>query len=103
MAATAFAAHGDDPVLAALAGAVETHRGRFDRAVPYLQVAHRHRPQDLTIRTNLAEALFHVGEAAQALALCDVASAAAGPHLRPARLCAHPEPEAGTGGGRERG
>ncbi|MCJ2188156.1 sulfotransferase [Novosphingobium sp. 2638] len=94
MAATVFAAHGDDPVLAALAGAVETHRGRFDRAVPYLKVAHKHRPQDLTIRTNLAEALFHTGHAAEALTLCDDASAAAGPNLRLARLGAHLAQEA---------
>ena len=94
MAASAFAVHGNDPVLGALAGAVETHRGRFDRAVPYLQVAHRHRPQDLTVRTNLAEALFHVGQTAEALALCDDASAAAGPNMRLARLGAHLAQEA---------
>ncbi|GFM29933.1 TPR domain-containing protein [Novosphingobium sp. PY1] len=94
MAASCFAQHGDDPVLAALAGAVESHRGRFDRAVNYLQVAHRHRPQDLTIRVNLAEALFHTGDAAGALALCDDASAQADPTFRLARLGAHLAQEA---------
>ncbi|MCJ2177234.1 tetratricopeptide repeat-containing sulfotransferase family protein [Novosphingobium album (ex Hu et al. 2023)] len=95
MAASAFAVHGNDPVLGALAGAVESHRRRFDRAVPYLEVAHRHRPQDLTVRTNLAEALFHTGRAADALALCDDAAAAAEPNLRLASLGAHLAQEAG--------
>ncbi|SFG14688.1 Tetratricopeptide repeat-containing protein [Novosphingobium sp. CF614] len=94
MAAATFAAHGDDPVLAALAGAVESRRGRFDRAITYLRVAHRHRPQDLTVRANLAEALFHMGRSTEALALCDDGSAAAEPSLRLARLGAHLAQEA---------
>ncbi|MCT2399673.1 tetratricopeptide repeat-containing sulfotransferase family protein [Novosphingobium mangrovi (ex Huang et al. 2023)] len=94
LAATTFATHGDDPVLAALAGAVESHRRRFDRAITYLEVAHRLRPQDMTVRVNLAEALFHVGRAAAALALCDDASARAEPNLRLARLGGHLAQEA---------
>ena len=46
----------NDPVLAALGGAIEFHRGQFDRAVPLLSQAHANKPGDITIRTNLAEA-----------------------------------------------
>lgn len=89
MAATAFAANPRDPVLAALGGAVESHRGQFARAVPYLEAAHGQRPQDITVRANLAEALFHVGRSADALRLCDDASAGTDPTLRLARLGGH--------------
>lgn len=94
LAARAWTEKGDDPVLAALAGAVESHRGQFDRAVSYLEVAQRLNPQDLTVRTNLAEALFHAGRPADALKLCDEASAQADPNLRLARLGGHLAQEA---------
>jgi Flp pilus assembly protein TadD len=75
-----------DPVLAALAGAVEFHRGQFERAVPYLRTAHSARPDDLTVRANLAESLYRCGQADAALALADPAIAKADPTLRLARL-----------------
>ena len=65
--------HADDPVLAALGGAIEFHRGQFDRAVPLLQIAHRYHPQDLIVRGNLAESLYRSGQNAAALLLCDPA------------------------------
>jgi len=91
---TATLAYPNDPVLAALGGAVEFHRGRYDRAVPYLEKAHARQPGDLTVRANLAEALFQVGRAAEALRLCDDASAKSDPSLRLARLGAHLAQEA---------
>lgn len=94
VAASAFEGNSEDPVLTALAGAVEMYRGQFDRAVAYLQAAHRARPEDITVRANLAEALFHVGRAADALALCDDTSAGRDPSLRLARLGAHLAQEA---------
>ncbi|MBO9516949.1 MAG: sulfotransferase [Porphyrobacter sp.] len=93
--ATSIATNPDDPALAALGGAVEFHRGQFERAVTYLERALALRPQDLVVRTNLAESLFRIGRAEQALALCDEASALAEPSLRLARLGAHLAQEAG--------
>lgn len=85
----ALARNPGDPILSALGGAVEFHRGQFKRAIPYLEVALRHKPNDLTIRINLAESQFHEGNQAEALALCDEAIALADPSLRLARLGAH--------------
>jgi Flp pilus assembly protein TadD len=75
-----------DPVLAALGGAIEFHRGKFDRAVPLLREAHASKPDDITVRANLAEALFRTDDTAAALALCDAASCLADRSLRLARL-----------------
>lgn len=88
-AAQAFSASPQDPVLAALAGAVECHRGQFARAVPYLQTAHRARPEDITVRANLADALFQSGDQDGASALCTEAAMAADKSLRLMRLAAH--------------
>lgn len=96
LAASSFAANRNDPVLAALAGAVESYRGRFDRAVDYLQVAHEDRPQDATVRANLAEAYFQTGRSAAALALCGDDFVEASPGMRLARLAAHIEQEDGN-------
>lgn len=85
----AIAQHPGDAVLSALGGAIEFHRGQFKRAIPYLEVAFREKPNDLTIRINLAESHFHEGNHAAALALCDEAIALADPSLRLARLGAH--------------
>ncbi|MFK4871342.1 sulfotransferase [Novosphingobium sp. ZW T3_23] len=93
--AEAVAVDPEDPVLAALGGAVEVHRGSFAEAAVYLERAHALRPQDLVVRTNLAESYFHTGRAEQALALCDKASAMAEPSLKLARLGAHLAQEAG--------
>lgn len=76
----------DDPVLAALGGAIEFHRGQFDRAVPLLQLACRHHPNDLTVRGNLAESLYRTGQNSAALTICDEVSAKADPSFRLARL-----------------
>lgn len=89
MVAGAMAEGADDAVLAAMGGAIEFHRGQFDRAIPYLEQARRHAPGDLTVRANLAEALFRTGQPAAALALCDEASAKADRTLRLARLGGH--------------
>lgn len=86
---------GDDPVLAALGGAVEFHRGQFERAAGYLARAHQAHPRDLTVRANLAESLFRCGRGEEALPLCDEASARADPSSRIARLGAHLAQEAG--------
>jgi Flp pilus assembly protein TadD len=93
--ATSIATNPDDPALAALGGAVEFHRGQFERAVTYLERAHALRPQDLVVRTKLAESFFRIGRGEQALALCEEASALAEPSLRLARLGAHLAQEAG--------
>ncbi|WP_395390709.1 sulfotransferase [Novosphingobium sp. BL-8A] len=92
--ATAIAANPGDPALAALGGAVEFHRGRFDRAATYLERAHSLRPQDMVVRTNLAESYFRTGRNAEAFALCDEASVLAEPSLRLARLAGHLAQEA---------
>lgn len=85
-AATAAAVHPADPVLMALAGAVEFHRGQFEQAARYLGTAHRLNPHDITVRANLAEALYRTGNNAGALALCTVETARADRSLRLARL-----------------
>ena len=87
--AEALEHHSGDPVLLALGGAVEFHRRQYDRAIVYLEGAHRKKPNDLTVRANLAESHFHLGQAAEALHLCDFESAVADPTLRLARLGAH--------------
>ncbi len=92
--ATASAANPGDPALAALGGAVEFHRGQFERAATYLERARSLRPQDLVVRTNLAESYFRTGRGEEARALCDEASALAEPSLRLARLGAHLAQEA---------
>jgi Flp pilus assembly protein TadD len=79
----------NDPVLFALGGAVEFHRARYDRAATYLETAYNYQPNDLTIRANLAESLFHTGDVARALLLCDDAAALADSTLRLARLGGH--------------
>lgn len=89
MAASAAVQSPDDPTLAALAGAIEFHRGQFARAIPYLEKARLQRPQDIVLRTNLAEALLRIGRNAEALALCDEQIALADASLRLPRLAAH--------------
>jgi Flp pilus assembly protein TadD len=85
-----------DPMLAALGGAIEFHRGQFARALPLLEVAHAAHPDDLTVRANYAEAQFRCGDAHAALALCDEASAHADKSMRLAGLGAHLAQEAGN-------
>jgi len=85
-----------DPVLAALAGAVEHHRGRFDSAVDYLRVALRAKPGDSVVRANLAESLFRIGRAEEVLTLCDTANMVADGSLRLARLAGYLHQEAGA-------
>lgn len=92
--AKAFAAGATDPVLAALGGAIEFHRGQFLRAIPYLEQAARAHPQDLTVRGNLAESYRQAGRRTDALTLCDPASARADRSLRLAALGAHIAQEA---------
>ena len=91
----AQAAGAGGPVFAALAGAVEFHRGQYGAAIPFLQAAHKARPDDMTVRGNLAEALFRTGAVAEALPLCDEASARADRSLRLARIGGHAAQEAG--------
>lgn len=83
-----------DPKLTALGGAIEFHRGQFARAVPYLTEAQAHHPSDLTIRANLAEAHYHCGDNAAALALCDEESVTKDQTFRLARLGGHLAQEA---------
>ena len=84
-----------DPVLAALGGAVEYHRGKHVDAIPYLEVAHGAHPQDVVVRTNLAESYFHCDRGGEALALCEGAVLEAPSGLRLARLGAHLAQQAG--------
>lgn len=85
-----------DPVLAALAGAVDHHRGRFDSAIDYLRVALRAKPGDSVVRANLAESLFRTGRAEEVLTLCDTANVIADGSLRLARLAGYLHQEAGA-------
>jgi Flp pilus assembly protein TadD len=85
-----------DPVLAALGGAIESHRGQFARAADYLRIAHQAHPGDLTVRVNLVEALYRTERGTEALALCDEVSARADRSLRIARFGAHLAQEAGN-------
>jgi tetratricopeptide (TPR) repeat protein len=77
------------PTLAALGGAVEFHRGQHARAIPLLSDALKAHAADITVRTNLAECYFHVGDHNAALLLCDDASVFADQSLRLARLGGH--------------
>lgn len=77
------------PTLAALGGAVEFHRGQYAQAIPLLTDALTAHAADLTVRTNLAECYFHVGDHNAALSLCDDASVFADQSLRLARLGGH--------------
>ena len=83
-----------DPILAALGGAIEFHRGQFARALPYLIDAQKCHPADMTVRANLAEAHFRCGDSAAALALCDEPNVARDASLRLARLGGHLAQEA---------
>lgn len=89
MVAAQATASQDDPAFAALAGAVESHRGQFGRAIGYLEAALRARPADLVIRANLTEAYYRVGRDAAALGLVTEAAARADRSLRIARIGAH--------------
>lgn len=75
MAARAMAAAPRDPVLAALAGAIEAMRGQPARAIPYLEIAHHARPDDSTVRVNLAESLYRSGQGDRARAIATLAAA----------------------------
>ncbi|MBY8828085.1 tetratricopeptide repeat-containing sulfotransferase family protein [Hephaestia mangrovi] len=86
LAAQARAQNISTPVLSALAGAVEFHRREFARAADYLQDANAHFPNDLVIRANLAEALYHLGRLADARRICELAHAFRDESLRLARL-----------------
>ena len=84
-----------DAVLCAIGGAIECQRGQFARAIPYLEAAMRGAPEDLVVRANLADALFHTGDFVAARALCDPQCAKADHSLRLARLGGHLAQQAG--------
>lgn len=86
MASRAVAVAPADPVLAALAGAIEAMRGQPARAVPLLETAHRLRPEDVTVRVNLAESLYRTGNALRARGLATLEAARADRSLRLASL-----------------
>lgn len=96
LATHALAEDPDDTTLPALAGAVEFHRRQFARATEYLEKAIAYHPEDLVIRCNLAESLYHSGRAAEALALCDKAHAISDRSLRLARLGGYMAQQAGN-------
>ncbi len=75
-----------DPRLAALGGAIEFHRGAFERAIPLLAEANSHFPEDRTVRANLAESYYHAGDLAAARAICTAEAAGNDPSLRLERL-----------------
>ena len=90
LAIVAAAAPGsDDAALLALGGAIALQSDQFDRAADYLGRAHQLRPDDVTVRTNLAEALFRTGREDQVSALIDDTSVRADGTLRLARLGGH--------------
>lgn len=95
LAANAQADHPADSRLGALAGAIEMQRGNFILAADLLAAAHFQNPNDVTIRGNLAEARYHTGDAAGALALCDDVASAADPSGRLLRLGAYFAQESG--------
>lgn len=94
-AAQASLDHPGDARIEALAGAIEFQCGRFQTALPLLHAAHTHFPADVTVRGNLAETLYHLGEIDQARALCDAASANNDKSARLLRLSAFFAQEAG--------
>jgi tetratricopeptide (TPR) repeat protein len=83
-----------DPVIAALGGAIEFQRGQFSRAVPLLVQAQAFLTKDITVRANLAESYFHLGDHVSALALCDEISVTNDASMRLARLGGHLAQEA---------
>ena len=95
LCASAMAAHPADSRLSALGGAIEMQRGKFVRATELLAPAHLQNPADVTVRGNLAEARYHTGNTADALALCDAAASAADPSGRLLRLGAYFAQESG--------
>ncbi len=95
LAEQAVADYPGDTVLAALAGAVEFHRGQFARAIPLLQRALEAHPQDQVIRGNLVESLLKQGNGTAALELCDSASVIADTSLRLAGMAAFLAQEGG--------
>lgn len=86
LAARASAQNIRAPKLSALAGAIEFHRGEFARAADYLNDAVEHFPNDIVIRSNLSEALYHLGRLAEARRICDGADAFRDESARLARL-----------------
>lgn len=84
-----------DTRLGALAGAIEMQRGQFGRAAELLEPVHRLAPQDVTVRANLAEARYQLGDISGALVLCDDAAIAADTSDRLLRLGAYFAQEAG--------
>lgn len=82
LAAQAISDYPGDTVLAALAGAIEFHRGQFARAIQLLWRALEEHPEDPVIRGNLVESLLKEGKNTAALELCDDASARADASLR---------------------
>ena len=95
LCASAMAAHPADSRLSALGGAIEMQRGQFVRAAELLAPALLQNPADVTVRGNLAEARYHTGDMAGALALCDAAASAADPSGRLLRLGAYFAQESG--------
>lgn len=89
LAAGALADHPTDSRLGALAGAIEMQRGQFARAAELLAPALLANPGDVTIRGNLAEARYHIGDPAGALALCEDTAISADPSGRLLRLGAY--------------
>lgn len=89
LAARALLDYPEDSRLAALAGAVEMRRGQYGRAAELLASALQNNPGDVTIRGNLAEALYHTGDPAAALALCDDSAIKADPSGRLMQLAAY--------------
>ncbi|URD60004.1 sulfotransferase [Sphingomonas sp. KRR8] len=78
-----------DPVLHALVGTVALRIGDFDRAAEHLHQTLSARPDDLTVRGNLAEALSTQGRFAELLDAVPAERAAADPSLRLWRYRGH--------------
>lgn len=85
----ALAEHPEDGALLALAGAVDLHRRHYAGAAAHLRKAYKQRGDDIVVRANLVEALYHIGDHAEALSLCDIDRAKADRSLRIARFGGH--------------
>ena len=70
----------------ALLGSLRLQAGKIDDAVRNLEIAHRGRPSDVRIATNLATALVKTGDLEGALKVARLDLALADPSLALARL-----------------
>lgn len=86
IAETALASGGDPVALNALLGTLRLRLGELEDAARHLEVAHEHRPADVRIATNLANALVASGSHERAFEVATRELAFADPTLQLARI-----------------